>query len=164
MPAWSTDIAAFMLQVAKRPGIVLDQMRLQRLVYIAHGQRLANCGAALTGDRPEAWDYGPVYRRLAEATAPYGPTPIHSLPAIMTDWSGLDQSERDLIRFVVHQAGTLPLERLSAVTRGEGSPWQIVYAAGDGRYRDIAHRIVKEQFDSLEEDWTEAHASPPVKE
>lgn len=164
MPAWSTDIAAFMLAASKRRGIALNQMRLQRLVYIAHGLRLANCGEALTGDRPEAWDYGPVYRRLADATAPYGDTLVGDLFGVSADWSGLDQSERDLMRFVVQRVGTLPLERLSAVTRGEGSPWQLVYAAGDGRYRDIAHRLVKEQFDSLEEDWAEAHACPPFRE
>lgn len=160
MPAWSTDIAAFMLEVAKNPAISLDQMRLQRLVYIAHGLRLATRGEALTGDRPEAWDYGPVYRRLAEATAPYGHTPIQELSNVTADWSGLDQSERDLMRFVVHQAGTLPMDRLSAITRGEGSPWQLIYAAGDGRHRDIAHKSVKEQFESLDEDWTEAYAPP----
>lgn len=160
MPAWSTDIAFYMLEIARQSAVTIHQMRLQRLVYIAHGLRLAHCGEALTGDRPEAWDYGPVYRRLADAAAPFGEAPIEKLPQCSPDWSGLDQSERDLIRVVVHQAGILPMERLSAITRGEGSPWQIVYAAGGGRYRDIAHKLIKEQFDSLEEDWIEADERP----
>lgn len=67
MPGWSPDIANEFIRRGLREGRAFDQMQLQKLVYIAHGWCLAFSGEPLTGDRPEAWDFGPVYRRLANA-------------------------------------------------------------------------------------------------
>lgn len=72
MPAWSPEIANDFIGMAKTVGRPLDQLQLQALVYIAHGWCLAFLDQPLTGDRPEAWEYGPVYRRLANALAGYG--------------------------------------------------------------------------------------------
>lgn len=153
MPAWSPVIASLVLTVGRREGVIIDQMRLQRLVYIAHGFRLATSGEPLTGDRPEAWEFGPVYRRLADATAHAGQEPVEQLAGVVEHWSELDSSERDLVAEIVEAAGSLPLARLSAITRGEDSPWRVVYAGGKGRNRDIGHNLIKEQFESFNEDW-----------
>ena len=72
MPGWSPDIANEFIRRGLREGRAFDQMQLQKLVYIAHGWCLAFSGEPLTGDRPEAWDFGPVYRRLANALQSQG--------------------------------------------------------------------------------------------
>jgi uncharacterized phage-associated protein len=72
MPAWSTVIAAIIARHHQEAGLPIQQGRLQRLVYVAHGRCLAASGQPLTGDRPEAWPYGPVYRRLSGVLAPFG--------------------------------------------------------------------------------------------
>ena len=78
MPAWSTDIADEFLRLAAANGERLNQLQLQDLVYIAHGWRLALSGEPLTGDRPEASETGPIYRRLANVFAGYGMDPLPS--------------------------------------------------------------------------------------
>jgi uncharacterized phage-associated protein len=72
MPAWSPQIANEVIRLASADGRAFDQMKLQELVYIAHGWCLAITGEPLTGDRPEALKHGPEYRRLADALAGCG--------------------------------------------------------------------------------------------
>lgn len=79
MPTWSTAVASEFLKLALRDGDQLDQSRVQNLIYIAHGIRLATSGHPLTGDRPEAWSFGPVYRRVADALRSAGNEPLFSI-------------------------------------------------------------------------------------
>jgi len=60
MPGWSTEIATVFIRRGLEHGRAFDQMQLQKLIYIAHGWSLAATGEPLTGDRPEAWDLGPI--------------------------------------------------------------------------------------------------------
>jgi hypothetical protein len=76
MPAWSIEIANELVAAGSRAGRTFDQIQLQKLVYVAHGWCLAMTGEPLTGDRPEAWDVGPMYRRLADALRSKGRNPI----------------------------------------------------------------------------------------
>ena len=54
-------------------------MHLQKLVYLAHGWTLAVTGDPLVEDRFEAWDYGPVIRKLYDALRSFGSGPITRL-------------------------------------------------------------------------------------
>jgi uncharacterized phage-associated protein len=72
VPGWSPEIANEFIRRGLQEGRAFNQMELQKLVYIAHGWCLAFSGQPLTGDRPEAWDFGPVYRRLADALCTFG--------------------------------------------------------------------------------------------
>src|SRR4051794_743511 len=76
VPGWSPEIANEFIRLAAADGRAFDQLQLQGLVYVAHGWCLAFHDQPLTGDRPEAWEFGPMYRRLADALAPYGREPV----------------------------------------------------------------------------------------
>jgi len=156
MPAWSPEIANEFIRLAANDGRAFDQIQLQKLVYIAHGWRLAISGQPLTGDRPEAWEFGPVYRRLADALAPFGVDPVaHELScwdpfertAISTsNVSTLDEDERDVIVRIYHDYGKFSGPQLSNLTRRGSAPWKRVYADGAGKFRDIPHGLVRAQF------------------
>lgn len=158
MPAWSPEIANEFIRLAALDGRAFDQMQLQKLVYIAHGWTLALTGEPLTGDRPEAWDFGPMYRRLADALAAYGRQPVTqtiplgrgSNPGVCTEadgtWSELEPIERELISRITREYGVFSSSQLSALTRGDDAPWAHVYRAGEGRFRDISHALVRGQF------------------
>ncbi len=161
MPAWSPEIANHFIALADKDGVALDQLQLQKLVYLAHGWRLATGDQPLTGDRPEAWDYGPIYRRLADALAGYGQAPVTSQivwneenasPHVDTSASfrsNLDETERDIIDHVYQDYGCFPAARLSALTRRGSAPWSGVFAGGTGRFRDIPHALIRAQFVEL---------------
>lgn len=57
-------IANLLIDVAKRHDSSVDQMKLQKLVYICHGWHLATTGEPLFQDDIEAWQYGPVIPAL----------------------------------------------------------------------------------------------------
>ena len=78
MPAWSPQIANELIRLASADGRAFDQMKLQELVYVAHGWCLAITGDPLTGDRPKVVEHGPEYRRLADALAARGTEPVTS--------------------------------------------------------------------------------------
>lgn len=135
-------------------GRTFDQMQLQKLVYIAHGWCLAISGEPLTGDRPEAWDLGPMYRRLAEGLKRFEDRPVTE-PIFIEDhrggsgvsiWSELNQIERNVLTRVQLEYGRLSSAQLSALTRGNGAPWTGVYNNGKGRFRDIPHALIRDQF------------------
>jgi uncharacterized phage-associated protein len=156
MPTWSPEIANEFIRLAAADGRVFNQIQLQKLVYIAHGWRLAISGQPLTGDRPEAWEFGPVYRRLADALARFGVDPVpHGLgraesleqAAISTfNVSDLDENERDVIVRIYQEYGRFSGSQLSNLTRRGSTPWKRIYADGSGKFRDIPHELVRAQF------------------
>jgi len=161
MPAWSPEIANEFVRLAGAERRGLSQGQLQKLVYIAHGWTLAFFDQPLTGDRPEAWSFGPVYRRLADALARYGNRSVseqilgdenfsgHHMAHADAVRSELDTIERDLIRTVYQEYGSLEASQLSNWTRNSGAPWAQVFADGAGEFRDISHQLVKAQFVEL---------------
>lgn len=159
MPAWSPEIANEFIKLARADSRELDQMQLQKLVYVAHGWCLALDGEPLTGDRPEAWEFGPVYRRLADALVQYGCDPVtreilqseafpqlgaacHDRPA----QGDLTRSETETITHVYQNYGTLHSSQLSSLTRRGDTPWKTVFENGVGAFRDIPHKLVMAQF------------------
>lgn len=152
MPAWSTEIADEFLALAKKDGRALGQLQLQKLVYIAHGWCLAATGQPLTGDRPEAWEHGPMYRRLADALAGCGLDPVSGVtgPAATADGSSvLDPIEVAIIARTYSEYGNFAASQLSGLTRRGNAPWGEVYSGGAGKFKDIPHALVRGQFVEL---------------
>lgn len=152
MPDWSPQIANEFIRLAGQDGRAFDQGQLQTLVYIAHGWCLAITGEPLTGDRPEAWEHGPVYRRLADALVSCG---LDAVPVQSPDQSekrfcsDLELKERALIVRVYKEYGELDASTLATLTRRGEAPWKRVYEGGAGKNKDISHQLVKDQFRQL---------------
>lgn len=160
MPAWSTEIANEFIGMAAGDGDAFTQMHLQELVYIAHGWCLALTGQPLTGDRPEALEHGPEYRRLAEALIKCGTEPVKvqipvagSAPikpksdAVPVDAnSNFDANELAIMVQIYAQYSHRPTSELATLTRADDSPWASVYAGGRGKGRDISHKVIRNQF------------------
>ena len=53
-------VANHFLDLAERDGTTLNPMKIQKLVYIAHGWHLAIMEKPLIHESVEAWTYGPV--------------------------------------------------------------------------------------------------------
>ncbi|MCH8617278.1 DUF4065 domain-containing protein [Sphingomonas sp. SM33] len=164
MPAWSPEIANEFIRMAQANRHALNQMQLQKLVYIAHGWCLAYTDNPLTGDRPEAWSFGPVYRRLAIALARYGRAPVTSAicvgdlhrawpvqGSVQVAKADLDGSESDTIAMVYRDYSCLDAAQLATITQRPGTPWHKTFAAGAGERRDIPHSLVRDQFVKIAE-------------
>lgn len=149
MPGWSEEIAKEFVRLAEAGDSRLDQMQLQKLVYIAHGWCLAATGQPLTGDRPEAWKFGPVYARLARALKVLGTSAVTLDNFNAGSTADLEAFEMDLIVMTWRDFGMLQAPQLAILTQGAGTPWKSIYANGVGEGRDIPHRLVADQFCDL---------------
>jgi uncharacterized phage-associated protein len=69
-------IANWFLARAAAEGKTLDPMKLQKLIYFAHGWSLALTDIPLITEHPEAWDYGPVIPSVYHEFKSFGRKPI----------------------------------------------------------------------------------------
>jgi uncharacterized phage-associated protein len=121
--------------------IALTAMQLQKLCYLAHGFTLAIIDRALTLNRIEAWDYGPVYPDLYDALKNFGAEPVTSLIS-RNNWATLERvrgstvreefedQEKRIIDRVWADYGVFAAFQLSALTHEADSPWAKVYTPG----------------------------------
>ena len=75
-PCSSKAVANYFLDIAERDGKTLNPMKLQKLVYIAHGWHLAIRRRPLIRESVEAWKYGPVIADLYHEFKKFGNMPI----------------------------------------------------------------------------------------
>src|SRR5437870_3577302 len=84
-------IANYFLDLAKLANQELNPMKIQKLVYYAHGWNLALDGQPLIDEAVEAWTYGPVIPSLYHEFKKYGGGPITSKASKIEvrDWDSL---------------------------------------------------------------------------
>ena len=131
-------------------GQPINQMWLQKLVYMAHGWNLAINGEPLVSGRIEAWDGGPVMRAIwnqmrdlgRNANGLFGMAPDQPYGADLTD------SERAVIEQVWQRYGGYSGRQLSDMTHQEGTPWSNAYF-GRGRNAKLLDEDIKQHFTEL---------------
>lgn len=140
----SLAIANEFLSRAKEERRPLTHMQLQKLVYLAHGWNLAVNGRELIEDEFEAWEFGPVIRKLYNALTKYGKNPITHLirwgddtPFIYDD-DGIARAEllpeeAAVVAKVWSEYKGFEAFKLSALTHAKGSPWENIYEKGKNK-------------------------------
>jgi uncharacterized phage-associated protein len=167
MPFPAVVIANEFLRIAEKERSPLTPMKLQKLVYFAHGWCLALTGQPLITERIEAWQYGPVIPSLYGEFKLYGNGPITE-PAYTVSFNGgkvqfyqqtlddfPDTPEKEFARQVIRRVwevyGGFTTAKLSNATHLPGTPWSEVYEDGK-RSVSIPDEKIKAFFEA------EAHA------
>ena len=156
----SLAIANEFLRRAEREGRFLTHMHLQKLVYLAHGWGLAVTGKPLIEDRFEAWDYGPVIRKLYDALRYYGSGVVtrtirHGDDIAFGSSPGAEHvaellpNEKAIIDKVWDQYKGFEAFQLSALTHADNSPWSQTFASGSGKSRAIRDNLIWDYFADL---------------
>ena len=115
----------------------LDPMKLQKLVYYAHGWHLALEGTALTKQSFEAWQFGPVIPDLYREFKIYGAGKVTAFATTFSDVTqryiaprlpecDVDEaaeSAHSIIRDVWSIYGDYSAIKLSNDTHKDGTPW-----------------------------------------
>lgn len=142
-------IADWYLIRAARDGEHLTQMKLQKLVYIAHGWYLGLTGQPLISEQVEAWKFGPVIRSLYRYFADYGATPI---PAPSSPIALIPQEiERFLEAIWIRYKGYDAVD-LSAMTHAPNTPWSESYDSNlGGRPAVIPQNRIADHYRQLAE-------------
>lgn len=112
-------------------GQMVDQLKLQKLLYLAQGISLAVRDEPLFSDKIEAWRYGPVVRSVYNAAKFHGAAPIAALlPGVYLGPRTIspdDGESNAVIAETLRAYGKLQGVQLVALTHRpglpEGEPW-----------------------------------------
>lgn len=142
------QVAWKIVDTARRMGIYLTHMQLQKLIYIAHGFSLAGLQRPLIAEPVTAWKYGPVIPKVYQAFKGYGgaviPQPVNTLY--------FSHDVEQLIQSVVSSYGHLSGVQLSELTHQVDTPWYNVWVNQSGHLTDnavIPDFAIKSHYEKL---------------
>ena len=163
-------VANHFLDLAEQDGTMLNPMKIQKLVYIAHGWHLAIVEKPLIHESVEAWTYGPVIPDLYHEFKQWGNEGIRNraieihlsgagdsllfredVPSI--DGECVDPIEvKSLLGRVWEVYKRFSAVQLSNMTHKEGTPWDVTWKKNDGkRSVSIDDSLIREHFRELGE-------------
>ena len=130
-------------------------MKLQKLVYYAHGWYVGFTGNPLIDEPVEAWQYGPVISTLYHEFKKFGSSPIQSkatdLDPTCLEFVEVSPPEEEPVKkflsTVWNSYGKYTGIKLSEMTHASGSPWEKAWRAGGGvKGTDIPFEQIREHF------------------
>lgn len=153
-------VANEFLKRAKREGMDLTNMQLQKLPYIAYGWNLALRHERLVSSHPHAWKYGPVYPELYEKLKKYGATKVkdfihendgnpfadHRGAIIQEEFT---PEEVDLLNTVWDAYKQYNGFTLSVMTHRKGTPWTETFLDGRGNGDIIPDALIEQHYTDL---------------
>lgn len=156
-------VANYLLSLSSAEGIDLTPMKLQKLVYIAHGWHLALRGDPLVTDEyAEAWDYGPVFPSVYYEFRRFGRNPVDGPAA---DVVLFDDGSTEFITPTIEDAEPLTREvvdrvwqvykefdglQLSDMTHATGTPWYETRLRAKGfRNTAIPNDLIEDHYSEL---------------
>lgn len=134
-------VANFFLERFGDQGI--DPLKIQKLVYIAHGWHLAYRDKPLVDDEyPECWRYGPAFPTLYHEFKYLGRLPIRCFASEMDvdvkeTFPKIDSSDVDTINLLAKiwdAYGRCSTMQLSRLCHRVGTPWHVVRQAEPSRH------------------------------
>jgi uncharacterized phage-associated protein len=155
MPYSAKSIANFFLELARVEGSPVTPMKLQKLVYYAHGWYSGHTEKPLIDETVEAWQYGPVIESLYHEFKTYGAKPIETLATELN----IDELQvkpvsppseepiRKFLKSVWNSYSKFTGLALSEMTHASGSPWDITWKSGGGiKGKDIPQELIVSHF------------------
>jgi uncharacterized phage-associated protein len=153
MPYSASVIAFSFVQKGIIEGKPVTQMKLQKMVFFAHGYHLAKYGTPLINEEFEAWKYGPVVQSIYRSYKLYGSDEIKTTDLI-TDFAPdfetieLAPSAIDAINYTWKVTKNLSASQLSTWSHKDGSPWSRVYNPDEWSIQ-IGNNIIEDYFKGL---------------
>jgi len=139
MPYPASLIAYAFVKKGIESGNPVTQMKLQKLVYFAHGLHLATYGEPLINEKFQAWKFGPVIPAIYRDYKFYGSSPIADTDLFFV-FGDTETADRWLVEMDEKALNSInitwvALKEASAVqlsnwTHKDNSPWATNYQAG----------------------------------
>lgn len=168
MPYNANAVANYFLELAEEAEASISPMKLQKMVYFAHGWCLALLDELLVDEQIEAWRFGPVIRSLYGQFKHFGNMPITERAKLykllpgekfrlkVTTPAIPDSPEaapvRDLLDRVWEVYSPFTAIQLSNMTHQQGTPWRQVMDAHNGeppKGTDIPAKWIRGYFAAM---------------
>lgn len=152
----SRAVANHFLRLASESERPLDNMKLQKLIYFAHGWWWAEKGEPLLNEVIQAWQWGPVVQSIYHEFKGFGNQPItgrakddwaESVMRLPKDEQG--REARDFLERVWKHYGKESASELSRKTHLPGTPWARVVKDCKGKvpmFKEIPDEYIAEYF------------------
>lgn len=174
MPLNALAIANAFIDEAKKHNATISPMKLQKLIFFAHGWYLALFDEPLLDEMVEAWEYGPVIPSVYHEFKKFGNNPItekatvfeygsnNKLNINIAEASIPESPEKpkvsELISKIWEVYGHLSAIQISKLTHIEGSPWHETVKKHNRplpKNLDINPDVIKDYFKSKLENTNE---------
>jgi uncharacterized phage-associated protein len=142
-------VANAFIELSKRDDITVTNMKLQKLVYFAHGFALALNHEELFKEPIHAFQWGPVIPELYNAVKHYGSGRITEQIPIPFGEPEIDlDSPNDIAAIIVKSVwkkyGKYTAAQLSTLTHLPGTPWNDVWSVKE--YGVIPNDLIRSYY------------------
>ena len=157
-PYKAKAVANFFLDCASAEKKKLDPMKLQKLLYVAHGWHLALDNEPLIDERVEAWRYGPVIPSLYHEFKGVGSGPIEgyatrfNIHKLEFEEPRIDDADPivDFLERIWDVYGEFTAVQLSNMTHQPESPWGKTWSQNRGvRNLNISNDVIGEHYQEI---------------
>ncbi|MFY0614250.1 MAG: SocA family protein [Hyphomicrobiaceae bacterium] len=148
-------VANYFLKRADEENRPITQLKLIKLVYIAHGWNLALLGEPLFDEPVQAWRYGPVVPSVYHEFKHFGRRSIDQmaenldLDTMAAECPQIPKSDAQthkILNLVWNAYRKFSGEALIEKTHEEGSPWSETFEPGV-RYSVIDDDLIRQHFE-----------------
>jgi uncharacterized phage-associated protein len=139
----TVPVLAAAKRLGERSGWSLSNLKMQKLLYLAHMYCLGGRGRPLVDGHFEAWDYGPVHPVLYHRVKIFGKSPVENIFRSVPDIG--NEKDVDLIDQAVSQLSSLSAGRLVGITHSTESAWAKHYISGD-QHVIIPNESIRQEF------------------
>lgn len=123
-------VARSIIERASACQVEITNLKLQKLLYIAHGTMLAAFGKPLLGTTFSAWKYGPVMESLYHDLKVFGSDSIKNSDFYIQRWDSVpedDSQAYEVIDAVLGHFGNKSGAALIEWSHDKNGPWYAVY-------------------------------------
>ena len=151
----STLVARQFVDIADPSHPPLTPLKLIKMTFIAHGWHLGLHGESLIDEDVQAWEHGPVFLDLYNATRQYGDSPVAKVVESEREKASqpreLKPHEVQVIVELNRAYGEQTGEALSGMTHMKGSPWYKTYEQHGGveSHPVIARDLIRDHYAKL---------------
>lgn len=157
----SFAVANRIIHLGKQHNTPPTQMKLQKLMYFAHGWHLALYDEPLVDQEFHAWKYGPVIPSVYHEFKSFGMLGIDQPATILTSlpsggFGWFEPSIQNvkialpLLDKIWEVFGSYSGKQLSEMTHINGSPWKTIFdREGESKNAHIPNDLIKSYFKGL---------------
>jgi len=117
-------IANFFIRKSLKEKKPITQIKLQKLVYFAHGFYLALHEKPLVNEKIEAWQYGPVVPSIYHKFKNWGNSPIKNVQIDNSENLIINEKDIDFLDLVWHKFSRYSASHLVKLSHEKGGPWK----------------------------------------